>query len=81
MLDLYVLLNRIDQDDEFWHSSLIVKCLSPRLLQTTNGSLYRLIGKIDREAMHSEGDDHIWRTSGVACVKVQNIPNVSLCTK
>ena len=46
---------RQDEPDVFWHSSAIVKRLSSHLVQTASGSMYRLIGKIEEEAMQSDG--------------------------
>ncbi|KAK2166057.1 hypothetical protein LSH36_43g07039 [Paralvinella palmiformis] len=44
----------VDESDQFWHSSSIVKRLSNRLVQTVGGSLYRLVGKMDKEAMSTD---------------------------
>ncbi|XP_022101400.1 uncharacterized protein LOC110985020 [Acanthaster planci] len=44
-----------DKEDQFWHSTSIMVRITPRLLATKSGALYRLAGKMDRALTMEQG--------------------------
>ncbi|ELT99330.1 hypothetical protein CAPTEDRAFT_197149 [Capitella teleta] len=41
--------------DDLWHSSVVSKCLSPKVIVTSQGSKYTLCGSMDRKAARLNG--------------------------
>jgi len=48
---------RSDPDGHFWHSSMITERLKQRVVCTSTGTTYRLVGKIVKSLALAQGGD------------------------